>query len=197
MPVSTSGGYGSSTIVTKIDDSDLKAVGKALREVGDQTKTRILYRALNRAGDKSATQIKRVLAKETGLPVGRVGRALTKISASSGRLIYKIDAKGGYLKITAGNFKARQVRKGVSHGAWGRRQTAKGAFIPKGMSVAFKRLSKRRLPIKALYGPAIPREMVRGESRKVAPVMLKQVFVPEAMRQLDRELKAAAARHGL
>jgi hypothetical protein len=143
------------------------------------------------------TRVRRVLAKETGLPFGRVGKALSKHKASAGSLTYTITARSQYFKITGGNFGARQVRKGVSHRAWGRRQVADGAFIPKGMSVAFKRLGPKRLPIKALYGPSIPREMIRGQSGAVIRQMVATVFIPRALHELRREIVRVKSKYGL
>lgn len=198
--------------VIKIDDRQLKDVGVALREVAEKNRTRIMYRALNRTGDMTYTKVKAVLVKETGLRPGRVSNALTKHKAGPGRLVYIIDGKGGFFKITKGNFGAKQIGRsgrsmtrrmsksqgfGVMHHAWGRHQIADGAFIPKGMSVAFRRLGPKRLPIKALYGPAIPREMIRGKTGEVAPGVVQAVFIPRVMHEIDREIKAAKARHGL
>lgn len=196
MPaITSSGGLGKGTLAIKVDTREIAKVGQALSEVGLAVRERVLYRALNRTGDMATTQVKRTLAKETGLKVSRIGQALKKTRARPGFLTYAIDARGGFLKITTGNFGARQVRAGVSHKAWNRRQTAKGAFMVG--RVAFKRLGRARLPIRALYGPAIPREMVRGHSEQVIQGMVATVFIPRTLHEIDRELKKAKARHGL
>lgn len=184
-------------VVLRIDASDLGDMAKAFRYVSLEARDKILYRALNRTGDQAFTAVKRVLSKETGLKIGRVARALNKRKAFTGRLAYEIVARGGFLKITAGNFGARQVRRGVSHRAWGRRQTAQGAFIPSGYSVAFKRLGRERLPIRALYGPAIPREMVRGESDQAIRGKVRTVFIPRVLHETERAIASAKGRYGL
>ena len=184
-------------VTLHIDASDLGDMAQAFRDIARDEKTKIIHRALNRTGDQAFTVVKRVLAKETGLKVGRVARHLKKNRAGPNLLRYEIEARGGYLTITKGNFGARQIRKGVSHKAWGRRQTADGAFIPKGRRVAFKRLSRARLPIKALYGPSIPREMVRGESDKAIRIKVAAVFIPRVLHETNRSIARAKRRHGL
>lgn len=179
----------------RIDLSKLEDVGRALRDVANESRTRIIAMALNRTGDMAATQIKRVLVKETGLPAGRVGAALRKIRAGGGRLVYIIEAKSGWFPITSGNFGARETRKGVSHRAWGKSQTADGAFLAG--SVAMTRVSKSRLPIKKLWGPNIAREMERGQSGPVAQATVRAVFIPRVLHEIDRSIKAAKARYGL
>ena len=184
-------------LVLKVDATDLGRMSRAFRDLSVEQRDRILYRALNRAGDQAFTQVKRVLAKETGLKVGRVAPALKKRRADLGRLRYEIDARGGHLKITGGNFGARQVARGVSHRAWGRRQVAEGAFVPKGRSVAFKRVRRSRLPIENLWGPAIPREMVRGKSGEAIRGKVATVFIPRVLHETERSIARAKARYGL
>lgn len=181
----------------KIEARDLGNMARAFRDVAEDERSRIIYRALNRTGDQSFTAVKRVLAKETGLKVGRVAAALKKTRAGPGLLTYQIDARGGYLTVTKGNFGARQTRKGVSHSAWGRRTLADGAFIPNGHSVAYKRVGKGRYPIRALYGPAIPKEMIRGESDNAIRAKIATVFIPRVLHETNRSFAKVKGRYGL
>lgn len=181
--------------VIRIDGRELGDMAAAFRELSDAAQMRVMYRALNKGGDKGATQIKRVLRDETGLPARRVARHLRKQRAFPGGLRYIIHARGDHTKITVGNFGARQTRKGVSHKAWNRRQTADSAFMAG--RVAFKRLGRARLPIKALYGPNVAREMERGASGSVLTTVTAGVVIPEAIRLTDREIRRVKGKYGL
>jgi len=180
----------------RVDAPDLAKAGEALRNVGQETKTKIIVRALNRTGDSAFTQIKRVLASQTGLKVGRVASVMTKDRAHAGSLKFIITAKDKWTRITAGNFGARETKVGVSHRAWNRLTRAEGSFMIG--SVAVTRKSSARLPLKSLYGPNVAREMVRGNrSLLAAQKSLGDVFVPRVLHEVDRELKKQKARYGL
>lgn len=179
----------------RVDASGLEKVAKALQEVAEATRAKIISRALNRTGDQAATQMKRVLSKETGLRIGRVASVMKKIRAGGSRTRYEIIVRDKWTTITAGNFGAREVKMGVRHRAWGRSQTAKGAFIVGG--VAYHRQGPERMPIKALYGPNIAKEMLRGESFKVAEAKVNEVFIPRVLHEIDRELQRVKGKYGL
>lgn len=64
-------------------------------------------------------------------------------------------------------FSARQLRLGVTARPWARRQFFKHAFIidtPRQNAHVFIRTSKARLPIGLLWGPAIPKEMMKEKT---------------------------------
>jgi len=173
----------------------LDKVARALEEVGREVRDKIIARALNRAGDMAATQIKRVLVKETGLRAGRVAAVMKKIRAGGSRIKFEIVVRDGWSTITAGNFGARETGVGVTHRAWGRSQTARGAFMAGG--VAYTRQGPQRLPIKALYGPNIAREMERGQSLTVATATVGRVFIPRVLHEIDRDLQRVKGKYGL
>ena len=64
-------------------------------------------------------------------------------------------------------FGARQTAKGVSAAPWGKRRVFPHAFIaPTLGGHVFIREGRSRLPIRKLWGPAIPREMVKDQSKE-------------------------------
>jgi hypothetical protein len=93
-----------------------------------------------------------------------VRQALRTVPASNASLVYRIVAKGGYTSLK--EFGARQVRRGVSAAPWGKRHLFQHAFIvPSLGGHVFIRKGKGHGPIHKLFGPAIPAEMVKAESK--------------------------------
>jgi hypothetical protein len=123
-----------------------------------------LRRAINHTGDKARTQIGRALVKQTGIKYGKVRQALRTVPASTASLVYRIIAKGGYSSLK--EFGARQVKRGVSAAPWGKRHLFPHAFISPALGGhVFIRKGKGRGPIHKLFGPAIPAEMVKEQSK--------------------------------
>jgi len=159
-----------------VRDDVLKRFGNKLAALGNGQARVIMSRALNHEGDKGRTQVKRALVKQTGMKYGLVTKAVRTIRSTPATLTYEIVARGNETNI--GLFAARQTAKGVSAAPWGVRRLFAHAFIlgahkgrqgVKGFQsgdtgVAFVRAGRARLPIKALYGPNLAREILKGES---------------------------------
>ncbi len=123
-----------------------------------------LARALNHTGDKTRTQVARALARQTGAKYGVIRGALASFRAGAGGLVYKIVAKGAFMSLK--EFGARQTRSGVSAAPWNKRRIFPHTFIVATLGGhVFERTSKERFPIRKLWGPAIPREMVKDQSK--------------------------------
>lgn len=150
-----------STITFKWDGRGIARLTAAAEKLEGQRKTAALRRALNHTGDKTFTVVRRVLAKEMGLKQSDLARrGLTKKRANDASLMYQIVGRGGHIPLK--DFASRQGAKGVSAAPWGVRRMFKATFIVASIGGnVFKRLGKKRLPIEKLWGPAIPREMVR------------------------------------
>jgi len=149
--------------------------------LADNRGKQVLSRALNHSLAKTETAVNRALAKQTGLKYGDVKKEISRFSSNAGNLQGEIKGKGGHHKLK--EFKARQTKKGVSAAPWGDRMIFRGTFIiGKYGGNVFKRIGKAsentldkladygikgtgRFPIKALYGPAIPKEMVKDEAQ--------------------------------
>lgn len=146
-------------------------------------------RALNRTIDVARTNVTRALVSQTGLKFGRVRKATSVLRSSSTSLSAELRARDGYTSLR--DFGARQTKRGVSAAPWGRRQVFDGAFIVKlyGGHV-YKREGRKRFPIQKLYGPAIPNEMVKGQSRQA----FYRAVETELPKRLDHELGRLFAR---
>lgn len=143
---------------------------------------RAFSRALNSEGGKIRTQVRRALRIQTGAKAGLISRATSTRTASTSNLSYEIKAEGEHLGLS--HFAPRQFGYGVRAKPWGKSQRFEGAFLVGSLSNnAFVRTSKSRFPIRKMFGPAIPKEMVKDASLKAfedaQPDVLK-----EATRQI-------------
>lgn len=148
---------------------------EAVKAVGSESRLHTVHRrALNHVGPKGFTQVKRALSRQVGLSqADTVKHGNMRVRrANKVRLTFEINATGGFLSLK--RFGARQFSYGVRAKPWGRAQQFPGAFIfaghPKsGKPVAgghvFKRTGPSSTPIEKLWGPSIPKEMVKDESR--------------------------------
>jgi len=152
-----------SELKVSIDTSGFKKMAVQFEQAGRNIKP-ALRRAINHTGDKARTQISRVLVKQTGLKYSKVRQALRTMPASTASLVYRIIARGGYTSLK--EFGARQTRKGVSASPWGKRRLFLHAFIAPSLGGhVFIRKGKGHGPIHKLWGPALPAEMVKAESK--------------------------------
>ncbi|MFG1370707.1 phage tail protein [Xanthobacter oligotrophicus] len=156
---------------------------RELLERAAQVSPQAVARALNRTVEKARTDVTRALVKQTGLKFGTVRKATSLWRASAGSLTAEIRAKGGYTSLK--EFSARQTKKGVSAAPWGRRQVFDHTFMVKRYGGhVYKREGKDRFPLRKLYGPAIPVEMVKGASRDA----FFRAVESELPKRLDHEL---------
>lgn len=122
--------------------------------------------ALNHTVAKARTQVGRAVAAQSGLGYGSVTKEIRQFSASPGRPEAELKASGGYHRLS--EFAARQTGKGVSAAPWGARRIFPHTFfIAKYSGGVFRRQGSARFPVKQLWGPAIPKEMVKDRSLRV------------------------------
>lgn len=181
-------------LVYRIDAAAIQRLVPALTDLSRSQKNKVIPRALNRVGDMAFTQVKRILAKETGAKVGRVAKALSKIRASYGTHDYEIRARDEFMTLK--DFGPRQGKKGVSAAPWHKRRVFAHTFIGPNRHV-FKRLTAARKPIEKLWGPAIPREMMRGKTEQYVNEVAATHLVPRILYETEREIARVKATHGL
>ena len=158
----------------------------AVHNVGEQAAVRAFSRALNSEGNKVRTQVRRALRQQTGAKAGLINSETRTIRSSFANLSYTIEARGDYLGLS--HFSPRQFGYGVRAKPWGRWQRFKSAFLVGSLANnAFVREGRARLPIKKMFGPAIPKEMVRDATRDAFEAAQPQVLA-EATRQIGRLL---------
>ena len=138
-------------LIISASDQVLARYGNALAALGDRQARTALSRTLNHEGDKGRTQVKCALVKQTGIKYGAVDKAMTTIRSTPATLIYALKARGDETNIAW--FGGVQRRKGVSAAPWNMRRIFARSFIVPRCGRAFIRTSKKRLPIRPLYGP--------------------------------------------
>ena len=135
----------------------------ACTRLGESEARRAFSMALNKEGRKSFTQLRRSLAQQSSIPRGAVNAATRFQSATRGTMATVTSGTGRHLPLSF--FGAKQFSYGVRAKIWGRAQTFRSAFVVKryGGGV-FKRTGKARFPIEQLWGPSVPKEMLRDEA---------------------------------
>jgi hypothetical protein len=135
----------------------------ACARIGEGEARRAFSMALNKEGRKSFTQLRRSLAQQSSIPRGAVNAATRFTSATRNTMSTVTSGTGRHLPLSF--FGAKQFAYGVRAKIWGRAQTFRSAFVVKryGGGV-FKRTGKARFPIEQLWGPSVPKEMLRDEA---------------------------------
>jgi hypothetical protein len=178
-------------ISLRIDTVDLVR-RELVYQAGPKRIQQVISRVLNHVGGTARTKVKSTLAKQMGLPAGTVDARLITKRAYPGNQSFEITASGRPIPLA--DFDARQTRRGVSARPWGQRRVFPGTFIVEKLGgQVFRRASRERLPIVKLWGPSMPRELLRDQVPKVffdevrakVPVRLKhelrRILIPEEL----------------
>ena len=168
----------------EIDTAEIDALfdrfGRSLD--GREVRT-VVRRTFAHEGRKGRTAVKRSLVAQTGLKSARVHKTLT-IRATDSE--FRITGRDGFTSLT--EFGARKTKAGVVASPWGRRTTFKGTFLAYGGSNVFRREGPERGPLERLYGPAIPIEMLRDETRDAFETRVAAGFMTRLEHELGRVL---------
>lgn len=143
-----------------------------MRQIGEGAAAKVFARALSREGSKTFTKVKRTIKKQTDIPPSMISAAMTFRSSSAKHLQTIISGSGKELPLRL--FNPSQFKYGVRAKVWGKQQRYKSAFIVKSIggnvfhrTGVFGQASKgryqgqRRESIEKMYGPSIPKEMVK------------------------------------
>ena len=149
-------------LIISTRDQVLTRYGNQLAALGEGQARAALSRALNHEGDKGRTQVKRVLVKQTGIKYSAVNKAMATVRSTPATLTYTLKARGDETNIAW--FNGVQRCKGVSAAPWNKRRIFARSFIVPRFGHAFIRTSKKRLPMRQLYGPNLARELVKDSS---------------------------------
>jgi hypothetical protein len=168
-----------------VDVGHIDAIVKGLNELRRNSGDRVYGRAVNRVGDMTFTRVIRLLADETGATQKRVREQVRKFSAVGTTVPFKIVARGGYLSLDA--FQPRQTLAGISAAPWGKRRVFKGSFFGPAHRV-YVRKGKSRLPIRVLYGPAVPNQMLKGKTQEIAAQMFRENFADRVEHEVAFEV---------
>jgi hypothetical protein len=149
-------------------------------------------RALNKIGAQGLTLTLRQLSGATGVSQKKLREYITQNRADFAELSTSIRVRAHTFNIASVGA-ARQTRKGVSAGAWGKRRVYPGTFLIRGGLTAMKRVGKGRLPIRPVYGPRITREF----KREGVDAQLEALVATKMKPTMTHELNFALGRVGL
>lgn len=174
-------------IIRDLDQTRI-AFEAAINRVGEQDATRAFNRALNSEGAKITTKVRRALRQQTGAKAQVVTRATKTYRSSFSNLTYTIEARGDHMGLS--HFSPRQFSYGVRAKPWGRWQRFEGTFVAAKLhNNVFVREGRARLPIAKLWGPSIPKEMLKDASAQAFEAAQPDVLA-EATRQLQRIIES-------
>jgi len=158
----------------RIDNRQLKAFERQLRRIPNAL-PRVMSRGLNRTATQARTQVKKFLAKETGLKSGEVNKRLTLLKASYS--IWRSGVLVSRRRLSLSLLNPKKTARGLSVKAGGRRVLIRRGFtvgklwfmrLPVGGGLAStigvdeaqeidKRTLVPRQPIAAIKGPILAR----------------------------------------
>jgi hypothetical protein len=151
----------------KIDTSEIDRLAAAFAAAGRNSKV-VFVRALNHSIDKARTQIVRDVREQMGpryVSYAQVRAATAVAYATAGRLEAVIHAADRTYSL--GRFGARQTKQGAVAAPWNQRRVFPHTFMVSSLSGnVFVRKGPGRFPIKKLWGPSVPAEMVRGNAKE-------------------------------
>lgn len=160
-------------------DEHLARYANQLGALGAGQAARLMAMALNSEGMIGRTRVYAALMQQTGIRKQAVTKAVKTIKAGSNRLQFKLIASSPYTNVAMfggkqGRFnkvagiasrKAMRVRT-PSASPWNVGRSFPGTFmIPtkKGKRI-FIRTGNKRYPFRHVWGPSLPREIVKAES---------------------------------
>ena len=174
----------------RIDMSELNRLAENLRRAPPRIRSAVIG-TVNRTGRIGMTAVRKTLTKETGVPAADLAgrsRGLSEKKARTGDISYEVIVRGRYTPLSY--FAPIQRQKGVSARPWGKRRIFRGTFIARagGHEGVFKRVGKARFPIKELWGPSLPVELIRGGSRQAFMDAWQPRIGPNLTREISRVL---------
>jgi len=181
-------------------DIDIQAdqLGRADAALDPKRARKAIVAALNQTARTTRTLAARELQKAAGFKVGEAKRQMRIYKATADRPQAHLVAEGWPMLLLKAGRNARQTRKGVSITAYGRRQTYAGTFLatmPSGHRGIYTRKRNTRLPIRELYGPSVPRTLLRHDVQSAVMDGVAETLPKAMTRQIDRQQRMAAGRH--
>jgi len=172
-------------------DSNIKELTRTLTTIQKTVIPQATSTALNKTARTVFKEVKRDVAKDTGLKQKEVAERMTLVKANKYTQSAHIKMEGRYFNLI--RFGARQMKKGVKTKAWGKRKLYRGAFIANKGRTVFAREGKDRVPIKALVGPnpavELARRMKKPEFNKRVMARFDKVFSQELNYRLKRMMR--------
>lgn len=172
-------------------ESDVRRVMRDLDAMERLVMPKALNRSMNRIGQSADTIIRRGVAKEAGITQKALKKRgyFSRIKSNLRTLTFTIKVRWGAIPLK--DFNPRQTKKGVTAKAWGKRKVYDGAFIVDKLGRhVFVRETKKRLPIKKLYGP-IPARLAEQENIQGN---VERMIAERITREIDSNIEYYARR---
>lgn len=186
-------------IISIASQDDLLVIfSNQIGAVGSANARKALARAVNRVTTTVHGRVVRAIRKQSNIPTAILWRQVKKRLASpnlgQGPLEGHIIATGNPLSLK--HFQARQLSYGVKAKVQGKWRKYPSAFMgPRPGSIATKlrgnvfiRTTSKRFPIEMLFGPAVPEELVRGESERIFNETVSAMLPERIRHELGRLL---------
>lgn len=186
----------------RIDTSKIGDLTQALGSlVDDDRRAAATARAFNHSGRQLVTAGSRAIARETQLPVRYVRSRIRETLAAPGSLLWAMRVAEPYLTLAkfadvAGGI-LRQTSKGVTVSKWGFHRSAFIATMPTGHTGVYKRLGKKRFPLKELWGPNMAKPLQLPEVVAELEALLDEKLPARILHEIGREIDAAKAAYGV
>lgn len=165
-------------IYQEIKVTGVEEIEKKLGNLKSKAPT-VVCRAINRAAQKARTETKREVANKYFISQGDVLKTIRLTKASTANLSAQLTSKGGPIALS--KFKVspergvKRTKRGYSPSVYKAGVEKSGGMKPlsgspkafiagfsSGHSGVMTRISARRLPLKQLYGPAVP-SMIKND----------------------------------
>ena len=165
-------------IYQEIKVTGVEEIEKKLGNLKSKAPT-VVCRAINRAAQKAGTETKREVANKYFISQGDVLKTIRLTKASTANLSAQLTSKGGPIALS--KFKVspkrggKRTKRGYSPSVYKAGVEKSGGMKPlsgspkafiagfsSGHSGVMTRISARRLPLKQLYGPAVP-SMIKND----------------------------------
>lgn len=161
-----------------------------------------LYNAINHVARKGLTRIRRDVARSSGARYGRVIKAIKLNPAHPHRLWAKYEASDTAMPLI--DFASGRIAPGTKNPRakpWGKSRRFSGAFVIRfksGDTAIVKRVADRSGgrgshsngsgKIKVLWGPIVPREMIRegNPSTQYLHTVVPQELIPRVIHELGQ-----------
>jgi hypothetical protein len=185
------------TLTINALDGHMRRYHNVLGSLGSEKTKIVMMRTLNAQGDKMRTQVRRAVAKQTGLKRDVIVRAIKRKGASTKDLTYELKAKGGNVRLRF--FRPAEFRYGTRAFPRSKATRFPGAFLKGGLfpsrvpirinptgRAVLERTGAGRFPIREVRSDVyIPDELVAGQSEAAF-----LATPPEIIKQLDRQIGA-------
>jgi hypothetical protein len=178
--------------------ADIKRV---LSTASEEIQRNATYNALNAVGGPLLTHVRRDIAKQTSAPYGRVMSRVWADKAHPNKLAYVIHAEDTAMPLKDFMKGGKPGDKKFTVKVWGKQKTyKKNVFVMdfgRGPTPV-KRVEKHQTPgkgklgAKALWGPIIPREMLRADTPSMRTLL--EVVPYKLLPRLEHEIAQAFGR---